>query len=733
MGQSRHPGRPSAVSGLPVPSVLSVLAVLSVLSVPGLGSIAGEPALQSPAWVSKIGRMGFGTPGEVAAAAGAGMQLFHTNLVWPYYPLARDGGGLSPADAAALRRLVADCRRHGLRLVLGLPPFPPVSLVHAHPEWRVRPLPDAALPEPKEEDLGGRVGCNNGPWGDYLIEVCAELMRDYGLDGYSFDGNYQASLCWCAACESDYRTFAGKPLPPRVDLDSLDYREYLRWRGDRLAGHYRKLRERLRAVNRDAVVMSWTVNAGRYGHLLTSPRAMPLEVNRLFDLPMQEWWLDESNRGSSVAPAFGAAYLRAVGPGPCASEPYLMSRGRPYGTDSFPRHERLVRTLLALSQGNVSAQSLGWPGHRESTADCLKAVRDRESWVLGTEPWPWCGLLVSESTRQFVAYRNIAERFLPHVYGAFRMGQETHLPLSLLAEPDLTPAGLRPYRALILPGVAALSGEQCDALAAWVEEGGGLVVTAEAGVCDERGVTRERPAWQSLLGVRQRPPAPAGSAALTESYWQGREQVGRLLWEPGCPLETPALSELVPDRRVMFRGPRVSFEPLKGSRVVMSWQGENAASAGPAVTVREVGKGRVVYLGVGLDAALWSYAYPYQRLLFANAVEWAAGGSPPVAVEAPMCVQATWFQRGNRRILHLFNGLNSAAGHGNPTEEVPLREEAVPIHGIRVRFQQEPGPATLEPGGRKLRPRRDGKGWVVTLPPLEIHTMLVTEERPRSD
>jgi hypothetical protein len=125
---------------------------------------------------------------------------------------------------------------------------------------------------------------------------------------------------------------------------------------------------RLRKANPEAVLMTWTVNAGRYGHFLHSPRAMPTRLNRLIDLPMQEWWLDETNFGASVAPAFGAAYLRAVaGDRPSASEPYLMSRGNPYGTDSFPYHERLTRTLLALTHGSVTAQSLGWPGHREST------------------------------------------------------------------------------------------------------------------------------------------------------------------------------------------------------------------------------------------------------------------------------------------------------------------------------------------------------------------------------
>ena len=40
----------------------------------------------------------------------------------------------------------------------------------------------------------------------------------------------------------------------------------------------------------------------------------------------------------------------------------------------------------------------------------------------------------------------------------------------------------------------------------------------------------------------------------------------------------------------------------------------------PAGLVRTFGKGRVVYLAAGIDAALWSYAYPYQRRLLARAV-----------------------------------------------------------------------------------------------------------------
>jgi hypothetical protein len=55
--------------------------------------------------------------------------VVHTNLIWPYVPLRKDGGGLSKDDDRKLRELVKDCHDRGMRLSLGLPPFPSVALV----------------------------------------------------------------------------------------------------------------------------------------------------------------------------------------------------------------------------------------------------------------------------------------------------------------------------------------------------------------------------------------------------------------------------------------------------------------------------------------------------------------------------------------------------------------------------------------------------------------------------
>ena len=691
----------------------------------GSGDIAGAPP-PIPSWVHGVSRMGFATPGETEAAGRAGMQVFHTNLVWPYARLASaEGGGLSPGDAAALKKLVAGCRAAGMRLVLGLPPFPPVELVRLHPEWRVLPARGATLPEPREADLGTRIGCNNGPWGDYLIEVCAELVRDDGVDGFSFDGNYHPPLCWCPACDTAYRQ-TGRTLPERINLDEPAYRDYLILRGERLYEHYLKLQRRLKSIRPDAVVMSWSVNAGRYGQLLSTPRSMPISVNRLFDLPMQEWWLDETNLGASVAPSFGAAYLRALSRGPCASEPYLMSRGRPYGTDSFPAHERMVRTLLALSQGNVTAQSLGWPGHRESTAESLAAVKARERWTLGATNDPWGAILVSESTRQFVAYRDIGERFLPHVFGAYRMARETRLPVALLSEEDLTPEALRAFKVLLLPNSVALSDFQQRTLQEWVDGGGGLVATSDTGWCDERGIVRERPEWERLLGIVRRAPAASGSAVLPEPFWRSREQIGMLSWTAGGAIDTPALRRLVSTPAVRFRAPVTAFEARPGTEVLVRRESESGVPQ-PALVIRRQGAGRVVYLGVALDAALWSYAYPYQRELLKRCVELAASTPPAVTVEAPMCVEATHWRVGSSRVLHLFNGVNTTGGHGKPAEETPLREESIPVHGIRVRYRERTQRVRIEPGGVRVRLRPVNGEWVADLPPLAVHSMVIRE------
>jgi hypothetical protein len=715
--------------------------------------VAAEPAaddfqpIELPKWVFDVTRMAFITPGDVDKAGHAGVQVAHGNAVWPYYPLRRDGGGLRPDDDRLLRKFIDDCHCHKMKLVLGLPPFPPVELVQKHPDWRVHPDDSRTVLKllPNEKELGTRIGCNLGPWGDYLIDVCCELVEDYHLDGFSFDGNYHPPICYCPACKKAYRSDHGSELPARVNLDDLAYRQYVVWRGERLEQHYRRMQQRLKIVNPDAVLMSWSVNAGRYGQFLHLPRAMPTRLNLLFDLPMQEWWLDETNFGGSVAPAFGAAYLRAVtGDRPNASEAYLMSRGNPYGTDSFPAHERHTRNVLAMTNGSITAESFGWPMPPDSTEAIFEQVAQRERWLTRTRRLPWAAQLVSEQTRHFYAYGDVPERFLAHQLGAFRCAYEEHLPLSLINDWDVTADALATYSVLLLPNAAALSDKQANAVRDYVRSGGGLVASAETSLFDELGRSRGDFALADVLGVsyQGRPNAPNKrpeldanfAVTVDERYSKERTGVVRLAWGEHPSFKDERLQQLVPSRSVIFRGPlvRVSSQTNDAQYVATMTPEGTAGEAMPAIVARSFERGKVVYLAAAIDAALWSYAYPYQRRLLARALEWAARVPQPVKVQAPMCVQSTYFvqsdQTGKRLIVHFFNGMNTTANHGLPAADVPLREETVPIHGISVTFNGlTPRSFRVEPGGRQIEPQVDGGRAIVELPPLKLHYMLVAD------
>jgi hypothetical protein len=297
---------------------------------------------------------------------------------------------------------------------------------------------------------------------------------------------------------------------------------------------------------------------------------------------------------------------------------------------------------------------------------------------------------------------------------------------------------------VMLPNAAALSGAQAEAVREYVRKGGGLVATGETSLCDELGRPRGDFALADLFGVsyQGRPKAPLQrpmldanfAVALDENYWKQRAGLATLTWTDHPMLRDDRLNQLVPHKSVNFRGPLVAVsEPKQADEVAVRMRPEEMKGPPlPAVVLRQFGKGRVAYFAAAVDAALWSYAYPYQRRLLARALEWAARSPAPISVTAPMCVQATYWNQteknARRIVVHLFNGVNTAADHGLPLSEVPLREEIIPIHAIEVRFHKDaPKRFRCEPGGRALEARKEGGDVVVVMPPLEIHTMLIGE------
>jgi hypothetical protein len=167
---------------------------------------------------------------------------------------------------------------------------------------------------------------------------------------------------------------------------------------------------------------------------------------------------------------------------------------------------------------------------------------------------------------------------------------------------------LAAYKVLILPNSECLSDEQIELIRRYVESGGGLVVTEQAGLYDEWRRTRVQPGLSGLV---------EGQISGTEYQEEVKSQ-----------LSTP----------------------------------------GTAVR-KQAGRGRVVYLpSIEFDGALpppqpyftitnrfWKRPKNWQEII--DAVNWAAGDPLPFAVDGPEFLAAnyTYQPRRQRYLIHLVN------------------------------------------------------------------------------
>ena len=710
-----------------------------------------------PAWVQATTGAGYtlsgmGTADRTAAVA-MGVTLSELGFVDPFYAYYDSKLLKRRSPHVPLGRLtddVTEYRRLGLRVLGVYPPTLQAEVWELHPDWRRVATDTDRVPEiDLAKSPHGGVLCLLGPYGDFFAAVLAEIVTLFpAVSAFSFDGLHHAGGCYCRHCRENYRADRGRAIPKR-DMQDEAFREYLHWADRRLEDLVRRTQARLKAINPEVALVTWTTNAGRFGHLLDIPRNMSARMNLLFDAPDQEFWMDESNRGSSVVPAFGAAYAWAVSNHRVAfAEPYLMSRGSPYGKDSFPAHEVERRVMLALAHGAGPSLALAQPAYlKPAVKHCLAEVKKRTPWLTHKRPEPWAAILVSDNTRAFYGRGSgqVEDRYLANVFGFFRAALEEHLPVTLINDWNLTPDDLAGYKVLVLPNAACLDDRQCDAVRAFVERGGGLVASLDTGLCDEFGTPRKAAALADVLGVTHQGTAVPGTLgekidenfarALPPEYWTKRKGV----WDfkrggsPASFLETGRLTALLGRDVVTFKGPVARVRPRPGTTLDATVRTKDSASEPelPAVVSGKFEKGTVVYLAAGLDAAYYASSYPYYRLVLAAAIRRAASAPPPVEVVAPMCVHATTVRQtkgGERLVVHLFNDVSTTAGHGHPAEEVPLREETIPIHDIAITFKgYRVTRVHLEPQGQDLKLTRFDGAVAVTVPRLDIHAMVVAE------
>ncbi len=302
-------------------------------------------AIKVPGWVEDTVGCGYTLsvmdgPSRARAAA-HGVTISEMGFVDPFYAyydskLLKKRSPHVPLDR--LPKDIAEYRRLGVRILGVYPPCLQGEVYETHPEWRRIGTNTAEIPQIDMQKFphGGML-CLLGPYGDFFIDVLAEILTTFPeVDAFSFDGLHYGGVCYCKHCRDAYRKDAGAEIPDS-NMDDPAFRRYQHWADRRMEGLVQRMQARLKGIKPDVALVTWTTNAGRFGHFLSIPRNMPSRMNLLLDAPDQEFWLDETNRGTTILPALANAYIWATTNHRVAfSEPYLLTHGNPYGKDSFP-------------------------------------------------------------------------------------------------------------------------------------------------------------------------------------------------------------------------------------------------------------------------------------------------------------------------------------------------------------------------------------------------------------
>ena len=727
-----------------------------------------------PQWVQDAYRMTFTpptTPEGWEQAAKDGLQVVFnlqgiTGYTWydgeRFYYL-NPGQTFKDAktiDFSEFRKNVQFAHSHGIKVIGTMMPMVEYKVLDEHRDWQVLSAREAKPVDPYTRDFPP-LGCYMSPFGEWYIKKNIEIMKATGWDGQNIDGFHTYVLCYCPACKAAYKKDANADIPPGTDPQSSEYRRFLRWRLEQWGKFVRHWSAELKKVNPEFAFTPWSTGPGRWWHWAGFPNAEGSELGNLMtDAPVLElFWDFPPNQGNNLLPTFASRFYRGF----CQERtvwmaPYFRSQGQQQVV--VPLVESEVRVLTVLTNGGVPPVAGFHLGKMADENYFHRLIRQREPWLKEARSVKWAAMLVSENSYLFYGIPGTRAVFggqvagsgvdsidlsrtipslrrlpahLESAIGMFRACMESHLPLDFISDLTLEQDNaLEQYKVLALPDAACLSEKALANIRRFVQNGGGLVATQNSSLFDQDGNQR----------------GDFGLADLFQAHFKGVEDhTGRWPQFPNTAdfqvvnhtiTDDPVIKGMYDRHRdqLNYIGWTAVVEADPAAQVIahyspyVNWLPKYEIKR-PFILASPSGKGRVVYFAAAIDQAYFVSPYQCERPLMTNAIRWAAGECrPPVEVKAPMCVQAAFYEQqgGSRTVVHLLNELNTTGGRALPDMDPSMREEVVPLCGIKVLFRDKSiKNIKLQPEGDELKLNITDEGLEVVVPQLKLHSMVVAD------
>jgi hypothetical protein len=630
---------------------------------------------------------------------------------------------------------------------------------NAYPDWIAR-------------DAGGRpyksgglyMTCIfSGYYTGYLPEVMREIIERSRPDGFGdngYSGLDRHSICYCSNCRKAFKKETGNQLPEKKDWSSPVYREWILW-------NYRRRNEIWDLNNQ---------NAKKYGgeHCL---------------------WIG-MNLGDVVEQSVRFRDYKDI----CQKTDFFLFDCQSRKQTGGFQHNADMGLLLQNLAGRdiLIAESMAQYQHAAPVFRVASAPQaESRMWMIagmagGIQPW-WHHIgAYHEDRRQYTTSQPVFEfhekyeNYLTHrkasasvgvlwsqtnidFFGRDNAELKTQLPWQGVVRAltrrripyvpvhvdhlDREAPGLQ---TVILPGLGALSGAQCDSIRRFVKNGGGLVACGETSLYDEWGDPRDDFGLADVFGVSHKgvylgqevPVRASFEDASGHTYFRLTPELRKTVYgpktgsEPDNAVPRHAVLDGFGETDILPFGGKLEVISVNAQSVVplhyipafpiyppeFSWMKAGQSGVPAAVCFEHSGGGRVVYFAGDIDRCYGRDNLPDHGRLIANAVSWTVKGEFPLQLTGAGFIDCRLYSQPGRLICHLVNLTNDGAWRGPiheiaPTGPFELR--------LRIPAASESLSVSLLVSGARPPVETEGPWLKVPVPSIHDHEIVVAEGFPR--
>lgn len=552
-----------------------------------------------------------------------------------------------------LAECIAACHPKGIKVVPYLRTGGPIRASIMRPEWAQKTTPDGKINSYWDYGILASAACWNTPYRQAFYDYVRIVAGRYDVDGIYFDSwlpfySFTGPACYCDGCRDGFKKATGKKIPYRPDSREYTSEElktidaYRAWYREQLAEVFLETKRIVKSLK--DIPLIYNINnpdriADEDPRILNGSDAFLYERGRS---------LVERAEGVSLAAAHGLAVW-----------PYV-------GTyDPFPRIPHFqyelgqeIYSSVAFGGSPILYHTYFFTGHPESrgpVSDAFGVFERNDAYIRGFRSREFCAVVWNNTdppgheVKSFMW--NTSARL--NSLGAFTACLDSHIQTTSLLRRDLdNPEILNRYKVLYLPDICYLSDRQVAIITAFVERGGGLVLTYATSLYDENGGRRADFALGRLAKIRYREPDPQLSESIKRHQTYGGVWDLYMKTRPRQDVVGPPLGD-----RLLPTHVYETVEVLPGGIVIADLvSGTDQRPIVPGLVVSRYGKGKVAFLASASDALYYQTGIRELSDVIKDVIEYVSPEPSPYEVEAPRSSLITNMTvKGDIGVIHLVS------------------------------------------------------------------------------